>query len=167
MSQIYCGNNAANPQLVNGQLQLGTRYGCLKKGIGRGLRMPVDPEYSGEYIPIDNRKMYCGNKPNLPTGYDVMGNLPQCLQKGVGVGKRMQDGGGYVPDILSNNINIAIGIFVLIAVVTFSFMFFNPPNFIVEYHGKKKIILWGKFVLLYVGILALWGTLIFSIWYFT
>lgn len=90
MSQIYCGNNAKDSQLVAGNVILGTRYKCLQKGIGKGMSLPHDPNFAGEYEPIDNRTIYCGNSPELPDGYDMMGNLPQCLQKGIGVGKTIK-----------------------------------------------------------------------------
>uniref|UniRef100_A0A6C0LVC1 Uncharacterized protein n=1 Tax=viral metagenome TaxID=1070528 RepID=A0A6C0LVC1_9ZZZZ len=89
MPGIYCGNNALDPSLANGQNIVGTRYGCMKKGIGRGMHMPVDPNY-GNYQPINNQKVYCGNGNNVPGGYVSHGTLPQCLTKGVGVGKRIR-----------------------------------------------------------------------------
>jgi hypothetical protein len=87
MSLIYCGNNAAYHDLLIGKIILGTRYGCLRKGICRGLYMPYDPKYLGEYIPIDKTKIYCGNKTRLPDEYDRFGSLTNCLQKGIGIGK--------------------------------------------------------------------------------
>jgi hypothetical protein len=87
MPTIYCGNNARDVQLLSGNQVLGTRNGCLRKGIGKGLQLPYDSKYAGDYLPIDNRKIYCGNENILPNGYDLMGNLPQCLQKGIGIGK--------------------------------------------------------------------------------
>ena len=92
----YCGNNALDPDVVNGVKILGTRYGCMRKGIGTGLNLPYDPKYAGPYEPIDDRKIYCGDRNNLPDGYDRFGNLSQCLQKGVAIGKRQRalDGNG-------------------------------------------------------------------------
>jgi hypothetical protein len=52
--------------------------------------MPMDPEYLGEYAPIEDIRVYCGNKSQLPDGYDRMGGLAECLTKGIGVGKSMK-----------------------------------------------------------------------------
>jgi hypothetical protein len=87
MVYTYCGNNRANLDLVSGKSVLGTRYKCMRKGIGMGLYLPYDAQFGNHYEPIDNTKVYCGNSDDLPIGYDRMGNLPNCLQKGVGVGK--------------------------------------------------------------------------------
>jgi hypothetical protein len=87
---MYCGNNSRNPELINGVKQLGDRYSCFKTGIGKGLQLPYDPSYSGEYVPIDNFKIYCGIQNTLPGGYDKLGNLPECLQKGIGIGKTIK-----------------------------------------------------------------------------
>lgn len=85
---LYCGNNALDPDLLAGDIILGTRYTCLKRGIGQGLHLPLDQKYTRGYEPIDKRRIYCGDKATLPKGYYSMGNLPQCLQKGVGIGKK-------------------------------------------------------------------------------
>jgi hypothetical protein len=85
--QIYCGNNALYPALVSGESKLGTRYGCLKKGVGIGMRLPAE---SFPYEPIDKTKKYCGNKNVLPLGYDRFGNLPECVVVGVGIGKKIK-----------------------------------------------------------------------------
>jgi len=87
---IYCGNNLLHENLVNGTSVLGTRYSCMRKGIGRALFEPADSAYLNNYQPIDNRKIYCGNNQELPVNYDYMGNLPMCLQKGIGIGKRLK-----------------------------------------------------------------------------
>ena len=89
MNEIYCGNNANDPDLLSGNIIKGNRYLCFKKGVGKGLSLPIDKNWTYDYKPIDNRKMYCGNK-NLPKDYDYLGNLSQCLQKGVGVGKSIK-----------------------------------------------------------------------------
>lgn len=86
---MYCGNNRRNSEVKNGNLVIGNRYGCLKKGIGIGMNLPADPEYK-DYAPIDTRKIYCGKAPRLPRGYQLMGSNSMCLQKGVGVGKKIK-----------------------------------------------------------------------------
>ena len=85
---MYCGNNANNRRVVNGELVIGNRYDCMRKGVGQGLYMPYDHSYLDEYIPIDNTRVYCGNKRNLPEGYNRFGGLHECFVKGVGVGRR-------------------------------------------------------------------------------
>ena len=49
---IYCGNNRNNPKVVNGQQRIGTKYTCLRAGIGVGKNLPYDPSYLNEYIPL-------------------------------------------------------------------------------------------------------------------
>ena len=85
---IYCGNNSLHPSLQDTNTTVGTRFTCMKKGIGAGRNMDIDPDYLQPYAPIDDRSIYCGNAEQLPEGYDYMGNLPMCLQKGIGIGKR-------------------------------------------------------------------------------
>jgi hypothetical protein len=159
---IYCGNNALDSDIVNGNSQLGTRYSCMRKGIGTGLTLPYDAKYAGEYEPIDNRKIYCGNSDNLPDGYDSFGNLPQCLQKGVAIGKRQKalDGGGNVNTNMNNNIvlrNLFYGkvkyflIFILLIVI-FLLFYYLKPSIILEKNNNnnQKIIDWKKFILIYL-----------------
>jgi hypothetical protein len=97
MAQTYCGNNAQNPDLLAGNVVLGTPYGCMRKGIGRGLHMPYDPSFAGAYVPIDQRRYYCGKQPVAPAGYAGIGSLSQCIQKGVGIGKRQRAEQGSTP----------------------------------------------------------------------
>jgi len=83
MNNVYCGNNRLN---TSGN-PIGTRYLCLKKGIGVGKSLPCDGTINDQYEAIDTRKVWCGRRKSLPAGYDILGNLPMCLQKGVGMGK--------------------------------------------------------------------------------
>ena len=87
---IYCGNNKLNSKLVDGSLELGTRYTCLRKGIMKGKNLPYDSDYAGKYEPIVTQKIYCGNKNNLPEEYDRFGSITECLQKGIGLGKSIK-----------------------------------------------------------------------------
>ena len=138
MSDIYCGNNAANIDLMNGNSIVGTRYECLKKGIGRGMNMPPDPTYTGQYIPIDERKMYCGTNPDLPDEYDYMGNLPHCLQKGVGIGKKLVS--GFI-GFATTNEKAPIVFFVFIIFMILILIYFAKPSFLFKkqiYHRKKR-----------------------------
>lgn len=82
-ARIYCGNNGA----ATNNKPVGTRHQCMKVGIGKGLRLSCDNSYNGPYQPIDGRKIYCGNSPNLPANYDIMGSPSMCLRKGIGLGK--------------------------------------------------------------------------------
>lgn len=89
MSNIYCGSNRLNPQLIanGGTKNIGTRHQCLRKGIGQGLNMPFDQSYNDPYQPIDPRQFYCGDSVVLPVGYDANGTINQCLSKGIGIGR--------------------------------------------------------------------------------
>lgn len=87
---MYCGNNRRSPKLRSGQAVIGTRYGCLKKGIGVGLSLPYDPEYNNRFVPIDSRKIYCGDAVDLPEGYDILGTNSMCYSKGVGTGRKIK-----------------------------------------------------------------------------
>ena len=88
--EIYCGNNAEHPDLVNGRKVLGTRYQCLRKGIQRGNALPVDPNFLLPYTPIVPNTKYCGNRNDIPAGYTRFGGLYECYLSGVGVGKRLR-----------------------------------------------------------------------------
>ena len=85
---MYCGNNLRNKKLLDGTYILGTRYECFRKGVGKGLSLPIDYD-NDEYEPIDNEKIYCGKSEMLPEKYDRMGNLPACFTKGIGVGLKL------------------------------------------------------------------------------
>ena len=159
MAQIYCGNNALHPDLVNGIKILGSRYQCLRKGIGTGLNLPLDPDYGGPYSPIDNRRIYCGNAAALPAGYDSMGNLSQCLQKGVGIGKLQRaqgdDGGDSSDDsendgyIKRNKNNIWVRI--IIAIIIFIFLYLWKPSFVTYLNEENQATIdWKMFALYYV-----------------
>jgi len=87
MSGIYCGNNARHSSLRSEEKKIGTRYTCLKRGFGIGFHLPYDPEFARRFVPIDKRKIYCGNSEVLPEGYDLFGNNPRCFQVGIGAGK--------------------------------------------------------------------------------
>lgn len=98
---VYCGNNRSYAQ-QNG-LEIGTKWGCLKRGVGFGLHMHDNdgPDANRDWIElynnnanyqkIDERNFYCGNKPwnQVQNRYDLEGNLPMCFKKGTGVGLRL------------------------------------------------------------------------------
>jgi hypothetical protein len=145
---IYCGNNQLEQKLINGQLRLGTRYTCLKKGIGVGLNLPYDEKYQGDYQAIDDTKIYCGNQNNVPDGYDRFGNIAQCLQKGVALGKRQKALLGP-PTFFRKYIKYII--LIIIYFIIFILLYYLKPYFIVEIdkNNNKKIIL-EKFILYYI-----------------
>lgn len=155
---IYCGNNGLDENLVNGNIILGSRYKCLRKGIGTGLRLPYDNKYNMDYEPIDKTKMYCGDKDILPDRYDIFGNLPQCLQKGVAIGKRQKAlKGEPFLDVLKNKKYTYYYRFVLwlfISLIIFLLLYYLKPNFVlknedISINKNQKIIDWMKFLLIY------------------
>ena len=85
---IYCGNNRRSRKLTSGRYRIGDRLSCLRKGVYIGENQPYDEEYAGDFEPITNRKLFCGNSNMLPEDYDDFGSNSECLRIGVGVGKR-------------------------------------------------------------------------------
>jgi len=167
MAQTYCGNNAQDPQLLAGNVVLGTRYGCMRKGIGRGLHLPYDPKFAGAYMPIDQRRYYCGNQPVAPAGYTDLGSLPQCIQKGVGIGKRQLAERGPPRFLLFYRIILPIVIFLLLAGGLFLYLYFSKPSIVTtKGSDNQNYIDWGKFASFYVPTSALFGVIIFLFWRF-
>lgn len=163
MSKIYCGNNAKNPKLVSGELSLGTRSKCLKKGIGKGKSMKPDPEYGGTYKPIDKRKMYCGDEMRKPKGYTYIGNLPMCLQKGIGLGKSMSSKFDDQFFKEPSHINvIAIGICITFVIALFVVLYFGKPGMVTDDENKKKIE-WKKFITRYMMICIIFVFIVFIV----
>ena len=90
--ETYCGSDLLVPEEYD---RMGTRFQCLKKGIGIGMAMP-----NAQRDAIINRpptligprpNVYCGNGDVLPPNYTSLGNPYQCLRKGVGAGMRLPD----------------------------------------------------------------------------
>lgn len=171
MAKIYCGNNSKDSELVNGTKILGTRYGCLRQGIGKGLNLPYDPKYNGSYSPIDKRKIYCGNKLKLPSKYDLQGSLSQCLQKGVGVGKRIRAveysssssnskkmsleskfsfTSINTKSVTNKNLLFPI-IYFILSVISFVILYKLKPTLVLATNSKnnKKEINWSNFLVVY------------------
>lgn len=164
MTEIYCGNNKLSPRLET--MRRGTKYECMKKGIGVALHMPVDEDFLGEYKPIDKRKTYCGNKTKLPKGYSIMGSPSKCLVKGIGVGKKIKaergdmydDNGGYEDDYAGyspsySRINTeAFALLCLVwSVSIFVFLYIQKPRIVSirdTTTGKPRIN-WRKFSIVY------------------
>ena len=88
---VYCGSDLILPEDYD---VMGSRNRCLKKGVGVGMgmsqgernRIIAKPPKTGP-----REKLYCGDKTQLPGGYDRFGSLHECLMKGVGVGARMPE----------------------------------------------------------------------------
>ena len=161
MTNIYCGNNALQKTLLNGSKILGNRYSCLKKGIGKGLSLPYDENYLGDYLPIDNRQIYCGLQNNLPNGYDYFGNLSQCLQKGIGIGKRQVVLKGDNKPINKLFIIYTI-LIILIPVFVFFILFYTKPSIILK-KDKSKTINWFKFITIFTLIVSVYELLLIII----
>lgn len=106
--KIYCGNNKLYKGLLTGTHRLGTRYECFRKGYGIGIHQDINVNESNvlrenNYEPIDERKMYCGNKERLPRGYSFMGNTILCLDKGKRFGyfkKLKQESKDYLDNLM-------------------------------------------------------------------
>jgi hypothetical protein len=145
----------------------------MRKGIGKGLNLPVDNNYLGDYEPIDTRKIYCGNAENLPDGYDLMGSLPQCLQRGIGIGKKQKAENSnqrqLIPSFSSNskqNYKI-ITIYILLCASIFLVLYFTKPDFISDKKNNKNIINTKKLLLYYISIIAVIGIILFIVAKFT
>lgn len=158
MTEIYCGNNHIDTDLLNGTKVLGNRYKCMRKGIGTGMNLPHDPKMAEPYIPIDKTKIYCGLKRRLPNGYDRFGSLAQCLQKGVGIGKKItaekirseeNDNRSYSPIQLKKNTRYISYIFV--GICLFILLYILKPSCVTEKNTENNTvrIVWKKFILHY------------------
>jgi hypothetical protein len=159
--RVYCGNNAMDPDLVAGNVVIGTRHGCLKKGIGVGLHLPVDPKYAGPYEPIDQTRKYCGDEDDLPEGYDMFGTVGDCLRTGVGMGKHMAATGvvkRHRPSIM-----IYLVSFMVLASGLFAVLYFVRPSIVVKTVEKKTVIDWGKFMALYGSVLIVLMVILFVV----
>ncbi len=88
----YCGLSVL-PQNYD---RYGTRFECMKKGVGIGMMVMNQKLSRNEPIPErkpkkkDGRKKYCGTSLMLPDNYTEYANRYECLKKGVGVGMGIQ-----------------------------------------------------------------------------
>jgi len=165
MAQIYCGNNAQDQRLLAGAIVQGTPYTCLRKGIGVGRRLPYDQSYEGAYMPIDQRRIYCGNQAAAPAGYDRVGSLSHCLQKGVGVGKRQRVENGPPPLMVFVRYILPFLLFTLISVGVFLLLYFQKPEIITkERPDSSREIDWGKFMMFFLPVTLAIALSIFIIW---
>jgi hypothetical protein len=102
---IYCGNNARDRGLLDGSKVIGTRYQCLKKGIGQGKIEPI-LTFNDEYEAIDTIKIFCGNGDILPQNKDRFGTQAECLRKGFAVGQKQKydrEGIQQTPIVVQNH----------------------------------------------------------------
>ena len=151
-TRIYCGNNRA----AANNKPLGTRYQCMKVGIGKGVRLSCDNSYNGPYRPIDRRKIYCGNSHNLPTNYDIMGNPSMCLRKGIGVGKVIRAKRGCKSWKLKALFSC---IWLFLSLAWFLYTYIYRPSFVLTDDKKqldsKKMIIYNVSVIISLLILIL------------
>lgn len=152
MPELYCGNNANFPGLLNGTHVAGTRHQCFQRGVGVGRNLPYDSTYaSGPYAPLQAPQVYCGAGP-VPAGH-ILGTSAMCLQKGVGVGKlqRAQLGRDWI--------KISMNLFVLsiISGVLFLILYKAKPVFVLKDDAEnaskpreERDIDWVRFVPWYI-----------------
>ncbi|MCK4821505.1 hypothetical protein KA005_37410 [bacterium] len=163
-SRYYCGNN----QLAEPGKPRGSRYQCFRTGIGRGRNLPYDRQYTEGYNPIDNRKIYCGDKHRtlgeanaaLRPGdapYDYMGNAPMCLQKGVGIGKsiRAREGPGY------QKLLLYMAIWLILSAAATLILYYSRPSFILDENQEVQ----ASLLSLYSGIVSFVIAVILTILY--
>jgi hypothetical protein len=144
MPSIYCGNNGNAPGLLSGRETLGTRYDCLRKGIGVGRKLPYNPDnYANAFARLDPRIPYCGNSANLPNGYNHMGSLRECYESGIGVGmaQRAQQGYIFVGSPIFFNL-LFLGLFALFFILSYIY----KPFFVIKEGKENKEIDWEKFI---------------------
>ena len=149
-------------------MTLGTRYQCLKKGFGVGRHLPLPPKLDQNYMPIDERKIYCGNEDNLPASYDYLGNLPLCLQKGVGIGRNVKIQQYKASGVWGKYKYIyAFSILYLIIVITTGMLlYYTQPNVIwLKDKSGKKTLNVTRYIIVNVVQGIIWGILLFLIWY--
>jgi hypothetical protein len=148
MTQIYCGNNNNHPSVLSGTHRIGTNYECLRKGIGVGSHLPYDEDYNNQHVPVDNRKYYCGNEPQLPVGggHFAIGSPSKCLAVGIGVGKAQKARVGPPRFMYFIRYILPYVLFFLISGGIFCLFYFLKPKFItmVDYNGNI-VIDWNKF----------------------
>lgn len=151
-ARIYCGNNSA----ATNNKPVGTRHQCMKVGIGKGLRLSCDNSYNGPYQPIDGRKIYCGNSPNLPANYDIMGSPSMCLRKGIGLGKVLRARKGCKSWKLKALFSC---IWLFLSLAWFLYTYLSRPSFVLTDDEKnldtKKMIIYNTSVIIALLIITL------------
>ena len=153
MAKIYCGNKGNFDGLVRGTHILGTNYQCLRKGIGIGSNLPYDYDYSGQHVPIDDRKYYCGNAVSIPVGggHFAMGSPAKCLAVGIGVGKAQRAAMGPPAYMYFIRYILPYIIFVILAGIIFTVFYLVRPKFLNKKDQQlNDIIDWNKFIPYYL-----------------
>lgn len=145
---MYCGSNQLNAKVIDGSKVIGTRHGCLRKGIGVGLHMPYDASYNLPYQSIDQRRIYCGDG-QLPPTYDLYGSLQQCFSKGVGVGRHKVAQKGYSLLTVIKKWMPYTFVFIIVNASFILTMIYTKPNFILN----EKEIDW-KILSPYIALVA-------------
>lgn len=159
---LYCGNNKLHSSIRSGNAVVGTRSGCLRKGVGLGKKLPCNPEYNGPYEPIDNRKVWCGDTDRLPPGYDVVGSLPGCLQKGVGTGMRLKARSCRGMRRRANKpTKRTIISLIIMMFVSFGVLYALKPK--VVFDKKTKKMKWGSFIGIWFVTVVILGSGIYYI----
>lgn len=168
MAATYCGNNALHPGLASGDLVIGNRYQCLKKGIGVGLNIrPVDPDYDGPYKPIDTTKRYCGLQDKIPPGYDSFGTNGECLRLGVGIGKRSaaeranrrRAAMASFTETTQTNAKISytcLSLYVIFSyAIIFLLLYWGRPSIILTKNKRKRYtVSWFRFFVVYLCLIV-------------
>lgn len=86
--EVYCGDDLVLPEDYD---VFGTRYKCLRKGIGTGMVLSNNQRdaFLARQRQPNPERVYCGNNGQLPGGFDRNGTLLECFKKGVGTGLGM------------------------------------------------------------------------------
>lgn len=86
--EVYCGDDLVLPENYD---VFGTRYKCLRKGIGTGMVLSDSQRnaFLARQRPPNTERVYCGNNYQVPDGFDRNGTLLECFKKGVGTGLGM------------------------------------------------------------------------------
>ena len=167
MPQTYCGNKANFTGLINGTHIIGTNYQCLRKGIGVGLHLPYDNNYTLPYVPIDNRKYYCGKQQEIPIAgnYFALGSPSKCLSIGIGVGKSQTSLNGVPRSFYFIRYFLPYILFIFINSIIFIIFYISKPVFLSKKDNENKnIIDWSKFIPYYLLSCLTIFILIFYFW---
>jgi hypothetical protein len=127
--------------------------------------MPCDPEYGGgQYVPVDEFKIYCGNELNLPVGYDKMGSPSECLRKGIGIGKQQVAENGCP----SRRFYLFWLIFIVLVIPPTVVLILKPPKFFKVERYKDGVIVenidFSKLVIYLLAIYLIIFMLIKIVW---
>lgn len=162
--KTYCGNNNNYNGLLRATHRLGSNYECLRKGIGAGSRLPYDQEYSENYDPVDTRKFYCGNSPEVPPEYFAVGSPSKCLAVGIGIGKSQKARKGPPRFLSFIRYVLPYLLFVILASIIFVSFYFTKPSFLTINDKENQSIVWSKFIPYYLLCCLIISILIYFFW---